>query len=296
MVFKNYYKILDLQTSNVSIDEIKLAYRQAAKKYHPDLNVGDRLAEERIKDINEAYKTLSVPASKRKYDRIWNSRFGKTQKAFSGKEEKGAIFNMFLGNIEKEVKDKKSEYRNNSIKGENIETEINISIEEAFYGLEKTISLRTVEGKIKKILINIPQGIRKGEKLRLIGQGKPGENGGKNGDLVIKINIEDSKRFRLKGSDIYTDLFLTPWEAALGARVSVSSIDDETKIYIPQGIQSGERIKIPGKGYKDTEGIKGDLVAEIKVVVPKKMSKQEQEMFEKLNEISDFNPRNNTIL
>ena len=292
MVFKNYYKILDLQTSNVSIDEIKIAYRQAAKKYHPDLNVGDRLAEERIKDINEAYRTLSVPASKRKYDRIWNSHFAKAQKAFSGKGEKNAIFNMFLGNIEKEVKDIKSEYKNNSIKGENIETEINISIEEAFYGLEKIISLRTIEGKIKKINVTIPKGIRNGEKLRLIGQGKPGENGGKNGDLVIRINIEDSKRFKLKGSDIYTDLFLTPWEAALGARVTVASINDETKIYIPQGIQSGERIKIPGKGYKDAEGIKGDLVAEIKVVVPKKMSEQEVEMFKKLNYISDFNPRN----
>lgn len=289
MVFKNYYKILDLETSHVSIDEIKVAYRQAAKKYHPDLNVGDKLAEERIKDINEAYKTLSVPASKRKYDRIWNSKFGKAQKAFSGKADKGAIFNVFLGNVEKEAN---SVSGKNSIKGENIETEININIEEAFYGMEKMISLRTVEGKLKKISINIPQGIKDGEKLRLIGQGKPGENGGNNGDLVIKINIEDTKRFRLKGSDLYTDLFLTPWEAALGARVTVNSIDDETKIYIPQGIQSGERIKIPGKGYKDAKGAKGDLVAEIKVVVPKKLSEQEEEMFKKLNEISDFNPRN----
>ncbi len=100
MVFKNYYKILDLETSHVSIEEIKIAYRQAAKKYHPDLNVGDTLAEERIKDINEAYRTLSVPASKRKYDRIWNSRFGKAQKAFTGKGEKGTILTMFLGNTE----------------------------------------------------------------------------------------------------------------------------------------------------------------------------------------------------
>ena len=104
MVFKNYYKILDLETSHVSIDEVKVAYRQAAKKYHPDLNIGDELAEERIKDINEAYKILSVPASKKKYDRIWNSRFRKSQKAFSGKGEKGTIINMFLGNIEKSDK------------------------------------------------------------------------------------------------------------------------------------------------------------------------------------------------
>lgn len=292
MVFKNYYKILDLETSHVSIDEIKVAYRQAAKKYHPDLNVGDKLAEEKIKDINEAYRTLSVPASKRKYDRIWNARFGKSQKAFSGKGEKGAILNMFLGNIEKDADNTQKVSKKTSIKGENIETEIDISIQEAYYGMEKMISLRTLEGKIKNLTVTIPQGIQNGEKIRLIGQGKPGENGGKNGDLLIKINIEDSKPFKLKGSDLYTDLLLTPWEAALGTRASVTSIDDETKIYIPQGIQSGERIKIPGKGYKDGNGTRGDLIAEIKVVVPKQLTEQEKAMFEKLNEISDFNPRN----
>lgn len=295
MVFKNYYKILDLETSHVSIDEIKVAYRQAAKKYHPDLNVGDKLAEEKIKDINEAYRTLSVPASKRKYDRIWNSHFGKNQKAFSGKGEKGTIINMFLGDIEKEGKSGQATSKRFSVKGENIETEINISIQEAFYGLEKAIALKTPEGKIKNLVVTIPQGIRNGEKIRLIGQGKSGENGGKNGDLLIKINIEDNKPFKLKGYDLYTDLLLTPWEAALGTRASVTSIDDETKIYIPQGIQSGERIKIPGKGYKDGNGTRGDLIAEIKVVVPKKLSEQEKAMFEKLNEISDFNPRNEKI-
>lgn len=290
MVFKNYYKILDLETSHVSIDEIKIAYRQAAKKYHPDLNVGDKLAEERIKDINEAYRTLSIPASKRKYDRVWNSRFGKGQKAFTGKGEKGKILNMFLGNIE-EGREAQTTLRKTSVRGENIETEINISIQEAFYGMEKMIALRTPEGKIKNITIAIPEGIRSGEKIRLIGQGKPGENGGKSGDLLIKINIEDSKPFKLKGCDLYTDLFLTPWEAALGARTTVTSIDDETKIYIPQGIQSGERIKIPGKGYQDGKGERGDLIAEIKVMVPKQLSEQEREMFEKLNQISNFNPR-----
>lgn len=294
MAYKNYYKILNLETSHVSIEEIKVAYRQAAKKYHPDLNVGDKLAEEKIKDINEAYRTLSVPASKRKYDRIWNSRFGRNEKAFSGKGEKASIINMFIGNTQSE--EGKANIAKEIAKGENIETEIGISIQEAFYGKEKMISLKTMEGKIKNIVVAIPQGIKNGEKIRLIGQGKPGENGGKSGDLLIKINIEDSKPFKLKGNDLYTDLLLTPWEAALGARTNVNSIDEETKIYIPQGIQSGERIKIPGKGYKDGNGMRGDLIAEIKVVVPKKLTEQERKMFEKLNEISKFNPRSEQIL
>lgn len=292
MVYKNYYKILDLETNHVSIEEIKNAYRQAAKKYHPDLNVGDKLAEERIKDINEAYKTLSVPASKRKYDRIWNSKFAKGQKAFSGKGKKGAILNMFIGDLKSSDTDVEKKTKGQPIKGENIETEISTTIEEAFYGADKKISLRTNEGKIKTISVKIPEGILNGERVRLIGQGKQGENGGKSGDLYLKINIENDTRFKLQGYDLYTDLYLTPWEAALGTRANIKTIDDETRVYIPQGTQSGEKVRIPGKGYKKASGTRGDLVAEIKVMVPKQLTKEEKSMFEKLNEISNFNPRN----
>lgn len=295
MKYKDYYKILGLETSRVSIDEIKTAYRLSAKKYHPDLNVGDKLAEERIKDINEAYKILSVPASKRKYDRVWNSHFAREQKAFSGKGEKGAILNMFLGNIANNENKESKITMKNPIKGENVETQINTSIQEAFYGLEKKISLRTVDGKMKTLSVAIPEGIHDGEKIRLIGQGKEGKNGGKNGDLLIRININNDSRFKLKGSDIYTDLLLTPWEAALGTRANIGTIDDETSVYIPQGIQSGEKIRIPGKGYKETDGTRGDLVAEVKVMVPKQLTKEEKTIFEKLNEVSNFNPRKDII-
>lgn len=291
MVFKNYYKILGLETSRVSIDEVKIAYRSAAKKYHPDLNVGDNLAEEKIKDINEAYKILSVPASKRKYDRVWNSHFLKTQKAFSGKGEKGAILNMFLGNIDDGIKKEDKKDKKNAVRGENIETQISASIYDAFYGLDKKISFKTVDGKSKTISVKIPEGIRQGEKIRLIGQGKPGKNGGRNGDLYIKIDIKDDKKFKLQGCDIYTDLLLTPWEAALGTRTSIESIDAETKVYVPQGIQTGEKIRIPAKGYKDGKGTRGDLVAEVKVMVPKQLTNSEKVIYEKLSEISKFNPR-----
>ena len=247
MVFKNYYKILDLETSRVSIDEVKQAYRQAAKKYHPDLNVGDTLAEERIKDINEAYKTLSVPASKRKYDRIWNSKFEKGKKAF--KDEKNVFFNMFLGNIEEKETLKKEKIKN-PIKGENIETEIRIKINEGFYGATKQISLKDIDGSSKTFSVKIPEGIRDGERIRLIGQGKQGKNGGKNGDLFLKVKIEDDKKFKLKGYDIYTEIPITPWEAALGIKTSIETIDDETNIYIPNVIQSGEKLVISNKVYK----------------------------------------------
>ena len=176
------------------------------------------------------------------------------------------------------------------IKGENIETEINVGIEDAYFGTEKKISLRTVSGKMKTFSVKIPSGIRDGEKIRLLGQGKQGENGGKNGDMFIKININASEKFKLKGYDIVTDLFLTPWEAALGKRVNIDSIDDTVSLYVPPGIQSGEKVRIPQKGYKDGQGGRGDLVANVKTVVPKNLTEEEKELFEKLKQISTFNP------
>ena len=292
MIFKDYYKILGLEgleTSRVSIDEIKVAYRNAAKKYHPDVNIGDSLAEERIKDINEAYRVLSVPNSKRKYDRIWNSH-NLVNKKFNMKG-KDSIVKMFFGNIKQSHEEKSEKKGKEPLRGENVETEINTTIYEAFNGLDKKISLRTVDGKMKTFTVTIPQGIRDGEKIRLIGQGKPGVNGGKNGDLFIKINIKNDKKFKLQGCDMYTDLLITPWEAALGTRVNIHSIDEETKVYIPQGIQSGEKIRIPGKGYKDGKGSRGDLIAEVKIMVPKKLTNEEKKIFEELDHVSTFNPR-----
>lgn len=297
MIFKDYYKILSLETNRVSSEQIKNAYRNAAKKYHPDVNVEDRLSEEKIKDINEAYKVLNNPSTKRKYDRMWVNNVGKKKKYEESNRSSGSIFsdffNMFFGNVEN-VKEKivNKKEQQPPIKGENIETSINVEIEEVFYGLDKKISLRTVDGKMKVFTVSIPAGIRDGEKIRLLGQGKEGVNGGKNGDLFIKVNIENNDKFKLKGNDIYTDLYLTPWEAALGTRAQVNSIDETTQVYTPEGIQSGEVLKIPGKGYKDGKGGRGDLIAEIKVMVPKKLSSEERKLFETLNKVSKFNPRN----
>ena len=286
MVYKDYYKILGLETSKVTLDEIKTAYRTSAKKYHPDVNVGDVLAEERIKDINEAYRVLSTPATKRKYDRTWNANYYKEQRKNRGKE---SFFDIFLGNVNTSLN--KEEDKKVPLKGEDVDTEIHISVYDAFYGLEKRISLRDVYGKIKTLTVVVPKGIRDGEKIRLIGQGKVGKNGGKNGDLFIKVNIDSDNKFRLKGCDLYTDLLLSPWEAALGTRVNLKTIDGENKVYIPQGIQSGEVIKIPQKGYQNGNGGRGDLIAEIKIMVPKNLDSSEKEMFQKLKEMSKFNPR-----
>lgn len=287
MIFKDYYKILELDTSRVTIEEIKNAYRIAAKKYHPDVNVGDKLAEERIKDINEAYRILSVPAQKRRYDRIWNNNVARNKKA-DGKVEKSYIFNMFLGNIDQTIEEKKDK---KPVKGENIETKIEASLEDAFYGREKKVVLKNIEGKDKTFEIKIPEGIRNGEKIRLIGQGKPGKNGGKDGDLLIEVNLQKNPIYQLKGNDLHTDLLLTPWEASLGSKIKLNTIDEEIEIYVPQGIQTGETITIPNKGYKKTGGERGNLFAEVKIMTPKSLTPEEKQIFEQLNKVSNFNPR-----
>ena len=295
MIFKDYYKILNLNTNKVTTQDIKTAFREQAKKYHPDINNQSSQYEERFKDINEAYRVLSDSSSRRKYDRMWNSKVGrKKQKAKyeESKREKGSpfseFFNMFFGETETNIV---KENKKAPVKGENVETEINVKLEDAYYGLEKKISLRTVKGQMKTFSVKVPSGIRNGEKIRLIGQGKEGVNGGKNGDLFIKINIENNKKFKLYGCDILTNVYVSPWEAALGKKINIDSIEENITLNIPAGIQSGEQIVIPHKGYKDGQGGRGNLIAEIKTVVPKELTEQERTLFTELQNISSFNPR-----
>lgn len=300
MIFKDYYKILALETNRVSSEQIKNAYRSAAKKYHPDLNVGDKLAEEKIKDINEAYRVLSNQTTKRKYDRMWVSNVGRNKNKKKKIEESSRssdsifsdFFNMFFGNIESLKEKATDKIERMPVKGENIETSIDVEIEEVFYGLDKKVSLKNLNGKNKVFNVTIPAGIKNGEKIRLIGQGKEGSAGGKSGDLLIKVNILDNDKFRIKGNDLYTNLYLTPWEAALGTNVKIDSIDDSTEVTIKSGTQTGEIITLPEKGYKYADGQRGNLITEIKVVVPQKLTDEEKGLFEKLNQISNFNPRN----
>ena len=291
MKFKDYYKILELDNTRVTIEQIKSAYRKQAKKFHPDVNVGNIIAEERIKDINEAYRVLSDVSAKRKYDRSWNYNMKNIQrKARTSGDMAGEFFNMFFGN--KQIKEEIEQSKLPQIKGDNIETEIRISIEDGFYGVDKKIVLNNLEGKAKTINVKIPEGIKNGEKIRLKKKKKKGQNGGKNGDLYLKVNIEDGKIYKLDGTNLYTVIPITPWEAALGTKAKVKSIDDtKTQVYIPNGTQSGEIIEIPEKGYKTPKGERGKLIAQVSIVVPESLTKEEKEIFNKLKEISKFNPR-----
>ena len=290
MIFKDYYKILGLESPKATIDDIKTAYREQAKKYHPDVNVGNKNAEERFKDINEAYKT----STKRKYDRMWNAHIGRRKnKAKQNKEHKTTrqeLLSVLFGlNTKKEETDSENSKRKQTTpqQGENVETEIQISVIEGFFGLTKSISLRTVEGKMKTFKVTIPAGIRNGEKIKLMGQGRPGKNGGKNGDLLIKINMSEDKKYKLVGSDIYTTVNICPWEAVLGTKINVDAIDETIGVFIPQGIQTDEEIQIPDKGYRDSKGGRGKFIIRVRIMISKNISEKEKE----LKKISKFNPR-----
>ena len=300
MIFKDYYKILGLETNKVNSTQIKTAYREQAKKYHPDVNIANKKYEERFKDINEAYRVLSSSSSKRKYDRMWNRNVGKKNASYEeSKRSKDSLFsdffNMFFGTVEEKSVTNKKEKKMPS-KGENIETEINVSIEDAFRGKEQTVGIRTIEGKIKKFKIQVPPGIQNNEKIRIIGQGKAGKNGGKNGDLFIRVKINNNEKFELDGYDLKTNLYLTPWEAALSTKVTLSGINEDVSVYVPSGIQSGEKIVIENKGYKNGKGGRGNLILDTKIMIPKELNEEELKLFKKLDKICTFNPRGRTII
>ena len=288
MSFKDYYKLLGLKTNKVSIDEIKIAYREQAKKYHPDMNIGDSYSEEKFKEINEAYKVLSDSKARKKYDRSWYIYTERKKKIEDREAEEKKTFKEKLLSILfgiNPIKKKEEKVKKTPIKGENIETEIEVSIVEAFNGTKKKLKLLAVDGKTRTFSLDIPAGIQNNDKIRFVGQGKPGKNGGKNGDLLVKIFIKDTKEFKLNGADIYKELSITPWEAALGTKTTIQSIDGNISLIIPRGTQSGEKFVIKDKGYKLGRGMRGNFYVIIRIVVPKTLTKQEEELYIKLRNL-----------
>jgi len=289
--YKNYYKVLELKSDRVTDEEIKNAYRRLAKKYHPDINPGDEIASEKFKDVNEAYQVLGDEFSKRKYDRIHS--FYRMKNTIDDTKEKlnkdgfSDLFEMMFGKKEESSQDE------SSIKtvGENVESQIEITLEEAFFGTSKKLAFRSLEGKMKSIVVKIPKGIKNGERIRIAKQGKPSKNGGENGDLYIRVNLLKSEKYELNGNDILMNLNLAPWEAAFGCELSVKNIDSTILVNIPAGIQTGEKLKIANNGFWNEDGGRGDLMLNIQIMIPKRLSEGERLLFRKLSEISTFEPR-----
>ena len=288
MSFKDYYKVLGLNTNKVTLDEIKFAYREQAKKYHPDMHAGDSVLEEKFKEINEAYRILSDPKSRKRYDRNWFI-YTERKKRLQNKDRevkksfKEKIIDILFGVITPKAQPPKQS--NEPIIGENIEKEVEVNILEAFNGTSKKLKLLAVDRKTKTFNLNIPAGIQDGDKIRFIGQGKPGKNNGDRGDLLVKVKITNTKEFKLVGADIYTEISITPWQAALGTKMNLQSIDGEISLVVPKGTESGERFTIKGKGYKFGRGNRGNFYIITKIVVPKKLTEQQEKIYKELKEL-----------
>lgn len=294
MKYKNYYKILELKSDRVSDEEIKNAYRRLAKKYHPDINPGDEVASEKFKLVNEAYQVLGNEVSKKKYDRIHN--IYRVKDTIEDTKEKINFDGMsdMIGMVFGKKEQSNFENKNKSIPitGEDLESKIDITLEEAFFGTEKKLAFRTVTGDIKNISVKIPKGIRTGEKVRLAKQGKPGKNGGEPGDLYIKIEIMKNDFFEVKGFDLCMNLKLSPWEAALGTEVKIENIDSSILVNVPAGTESGEILRIANSGFWNTSTYgRGDLLLNIQIMVPKELTDIEKLLFEKLEAVSNFKAR-----
>lgn len=294
MKYKNYYKILELKSDRVSDDEIKNAYRRLAKKYHPDINPGDEAASEKFKLVNEAYQVLGSEVSKKKYDRIHN--IYRVKDTIEDTKEKINLNGMsdMIGMVFGKKEQSNFENKNKSlpITGEDLESKIDITLEEAFFGTEKKLAFRTVTGDMKNISVKIPKGIRSGEKVRLAKQGKPGKNGGEPGDLYIKVEIIKDDVFEVKGFDLCMNLKLSPWEAALGTEVKIENIDSSILVNVPAGVETGEILKIANSGFWNTSTYgRGDLLLNIQIMVPKELTDTEKLLFEKLSAVSNFKAR-----
>lgn len=298
MQFKDYYKILGVER-NASADEIKKAFRKLAKKYHPDKNPGNKQSEEKFKEINEANEVLSDSEKRKKYDRLgsnWNnsqsagSDFDNWFKNYSTQQNKstysgsfkdifnefnfGDMFENFMGGQTQRAS------RTRVRKGSDYEASVSISLEEAYTGTERQV---TVDGRTLKLKIN--PGAEHGKKLRLKNQGASGVGGGERGDLYLTVNIQPNSFYERKENDIFLNLNVDLYTAVLGGTKQIQTIDGKTiKIDIPAGTDNGKTLRIKGMGMRHygNPGLRGDFLIKINILLPKNLSNEEIRLFNQL--------------
>ena len=309
--FKDYYKVLGVSRS-ASKEEISKAFKKLARKYHPDLNAGDAEAEAKFKEANEAYEVLKDEEKRRMYDQLGpNWQHGQNFQrppGFEGFEFNGmggqSGFSDFFDTIFGGAggarggfqaggfgADPFGGYATRPRRGRDVEAALALSLEEAYHGGRKSITIQdTGPSGTKTLEVNIPAGVKNGAKIRLSGQGDQGMNGGPAGDLYLKVSIQAHGHFTLDGINVLHDLLLAPWEAALGGKIRVPTLDGEIELTIAPGSSSGRKLRLRGKGIGPSSA-KGDQLIRILIKVPEALTEEEQELWEKLAEISEFTPR-----
>ncbi|MGH3897960.1 MAG: DnaJ C-terminal domain-containing protein [Pseudonocardiaceae bacterium] len=306
---RDYYDALGISRT-ASTEEIQRAYRKLARQYHPDVN-RDPGAEECFKEVSEAYSVLSDPDTRRRYDRF-GADFRQIPEGYessAGPGRTGGRGSPFGGgrvwvdsdrggrsgaggiNIDDLFSDIfGSRGASGPISGADQEAELELSVEDAYRGGTRRITLSGA-GEPTTLDVVIPAGVTDGQRIRLAGRGGQGSGGGATGDLYLVVRIPPHPRYRVDGRDISVDLPLAPWEAALGASVPVPTPGGEAKVRVPAGSPTGRRLRLRGEGMPNPRGTPGDLYAEVKITVPRRLTSRERELFEALRRDSTFDPR-----
>ena len=325
--FRDYYAVLGV-SREASADEIKAAFRKLARKYHPDVAKDKSTAEAKFKEINEAYEVLSDPEKRRKYDALgadwergaaagatqgpWGAagpggvreeyHFGGTGfsdffEQFFGRGRGSPDLNEFFRRSRRGAPEEYAEQPEFAERGQDVEGDILVTLDEALHGSVRTLTLRrtdprTGESETESFKVRIPPGAQQARRIRVPGKGHPGEGGAPAGDLYLRVRMAAHPDFELRGSDLYRELELAPWEAVLGAQVIVPTLEGSVKLRVPAGTTSGQELRIRGHGLpKGKGGERADLYAVIQVQVPTEVSATEKSLWEELSRASRFNPR-----
>jgi curved DNA-binding protein len=304
MKYKDYYAILGVERG-AGDDEIKKAYRKLARKYHPDVSKEPN-AEERFKEVSEAYETLKDAEKRAAYDQLgrhaageefrpppdWGQSFGGGQFSFDD-IDLADLFAGFAG------RQRGGGARDRPIPGADYEAGVRLTFEQAFQGTEIELDLSAIEydeqGRPRRvphrIRVRIPPGVTDGQKLRVPGKGGKGVRGGRDGDLYLDIEVMSHPLYRVDGLDVHVDLPLAPWEAVLGASVDMPTPAGRVTLKVPPGTRAGQKLRLSGRGLARPDGSKGDLYAIAQIVVPTVVDERQRALFKSLAEASSFNPR-----
>jgi len=309
MQYKDYYKNLGL-ARGASDEDIKKAYRRLARKYHPDVSK-EKDAEERFKEIAEAYETLKDPQKRAAYDALgahrsgerfrpppdWFDRFHVHAEGDPGGIDLADLFASFGGmggmrgmggarGFQGFGGRGSTQRRGGALRGQDLEARVVLGLEDAARGTEATLQVGGQEMRVR-----IPRGTTDGQRLRLRGKGGPGAGGGPAGDLYLTVALRAHPRFRADGHDLRIQVPLAPWEAALGATVEIPTLDSRVTLKIPPGSKSGQRLRLSAQGLPKPAGGAGDLYAELIITLPGTLSARERELYEQLREASQLDPR-----
>ncbi len=310
MQYKDYYKTLGVGR-DATPEAIKKAYRLLARKYHPDVSK-EANAEEKFKEVAEAYEVLKDAEKRAAYDQLgayqpgqdfhpppdWEQHFGPGHFHFSSRGGGGDFSDFFSGLFGMGMGGGRSG-GGFAMQGQDFEVQVAVSLEDALHGTEATLQLNIPEmgegGALtrvpKTVKVRIPKGVTDGHKLRVPGKGGKGMGGAPDGDLYLHIQLKPHPLFKPSGHDLYLEVPVAPWEAALGATVEVPTLEGRARIKIPPGARPGQKLRLTGKGLPKHGHGSGDLYAVVQVVTPDHPSDQEKALFEELAKVSSFNPR-----